>query len=189
MIDEIAVARPLDFPEPGQAAVQRIPEPVEEISCHRQPQPAATQAAQRVAGENDDRGGQRQAGQLVGRHPAGETRANPGEQPPLLDREHILLDPHERSGRGQREFLDGGEQGPWRKKTVISNHDAPNGSLAPPVDWRLGLRPAGARGGATPVMACGFLRHPGLDPGSMNTAVGKPGTLSSWMLNRVQHDV
>lgn len=93
VIDEIAVIRPLDLAVACQAAIERIAEPVDEKPCDRQPQPLDPVEAEAVACKDGECSAKSHQRQTIRRDPGGQARAQPVEQPPLSDREHVALDP------------------------------------------------------------------------------------------------
>ena len=99
MVDEVTERGPLDLAVARQAAVEAVAEPLDHEPDDRQPQPARTAVAERIARENHPRAGDPDPGQQVRRKPQRQPRADPCEQAPLGDGEQILLDAVDR-GRG-----------------------------------------------------------------------------------------
>jgi len=69
MVDKIAIGGPLDLAKPGQAAIHRIAEPLQDIATNGEPQPMDFQAAGGIAGENGEGSDHAEHGQNIWRHP------------------------------------------------------------------------------------------------------------------------
>src|SRR3546814_16913814 len=81
------------------AAVQRVAEPVDDITDKAKPQPFVVDPAQHIASGDHDRAEEAERGELVGSGPGGQAGANPVEQAAFVAREEILLNEGRRAGR------------------------------------------------------------------------------------------
>ncbi len=91
VIEEIAVARALDLAEAGETAIERITEPVNEISQNRQPQPVGVQIAAKIAPEHEQRAKHTGEGEHIRGYPGRHHSAQMVERTPLKPRDQIFL--------------------------------------------------------------------------------------------------
>ena len=102
VVEEIAIGGPLDSPPARKAAIERIAEPVDDISDQRKREPFALDPAQHIAGRDEHRARETERSELVGRDPMGQAGTDPVEQAAFAAREDILLDAGRHGGRRGR---------------------------------------------------------------------------------------
>src|SRR3546814_9759188 len=91
-------SRPLDPPPAREAAIERVAEPVDDITRERQAEPFIVDPAQHIACRDEHRAEEAERGELVGGHPGRQALAQPIEDAPLATCEDILLDARRRLG-------------------------------------------------------------------------------------------
>jgi hypothetical protein len=111
MIEKIAVARPVYPAVTGEAAVERIAEPVDDDAERRQPEKRWMQAGRRIADEHQRGAGDANSGEPVGGDGARHMQAKPVEDIAFAAGENIFLNARN-------------PWRPWRRLGLLNESDA-----------------------------------------------------------------
>ena len=93
VVDEEAVGLPLGVPHAGEAAVQRVAEPVHHEAEGGEPEPVQVEVRQGVAGRDDNGADKANESELVRRHPGGHPLCQPDQNFLFVCVEDRCLDP------------------------------------------------------------------------------------------------